>query len=55
VYFDVQWSVWPPNTIPGTRSRVEFKNARIFFPEGRWEVLNKELRAHWQPAQQGAL
>ena len=35
-------------TIPGTRKRVELKDARIFFPEERWAELNKELRAHWQ-------
>jgi pimeloyl-ACP methyl ester carboxylesterase len=52
VYFDVKWSRWLANTIPGTRRHVEFKGARIFFPEERWEEFNKELRAHWQAAQQ---
>jgi pimeloyl-ACP methyl ester carboxylesterase len=47
VYFDVQWSRWLADTIPGTRRRVEFKGARIFFPEERWADFNKELRAHW--------
>jgi pimeloyl-ACP methyl ester carboxylesterase len=54
VYFDVKWSRWLADKIPGTRRRVEFKGARIFFPEERWEEFNKELRAHWQPAQQKA-
>src|SRR5215468_4654567 len=50
VYFDVKWSRWLADTIPGARRRVEFKGARIFFPEERWEEFNKELRAHWQAA-----
>ena len=52
VYFDVKWSHWLANNIPGTRRRVEFKDARIFFPEERWEDFNNELREHWQAAQQ---
>jgi pimeloyl-ACP methyl ester carboxylesterase len=52
VYFDVKWSHWLADNIPGTRRRVEFKGARIFFPEERWEEFNKELREHWQAAQQ---
>lgn len=32
VYFDVKWSHWLAENIPGTRRRVEFKGARIFFP-----------------------
>jgi pimeloyl-ACP methyl ester carboxylesterase len=52
VYFEVKWSHWLSDNIPGTRRRVEFKDARIFFPEERWEEFNKELRAHWQTAQQ---
>jgi pimeloyl-ACP methyl ester carboxylesterase len=51
VYFDVKWSRWLADTIPGARRRVEFKGARIFFPEERWAEFNKELRAHWQAAQ----
>jgi pimeloyl-ACP methyl ester carboxylesterase len=54
VYFDVKWSRWLADNIPGTRCRVEFKGARIFFPEERWEEFNKELRAHWQTAEQKA-
>lgn len=55
VYFDVKWSRWLADTIPGTRRRVELKSARIFFPEERWEDFNNELRAHWQTAEQEAL
>jgi pimeloyl-ACP methyl ester carboxylesterase len=51
VYFDVKWSHWLADNIPGTRRRVELKDARIFFPEERWAEFNKELRAHWQVAQ----
>jgi pimeloyl-ACP methyl ester carboxylesterase len=49
VYFDVKWSQWLADTIPGAR-RVEFTGARIFFPEERWAHFNKELRAHWLTA-----
>jgi pimeloyl-ACP methyl ester carboxylesterase len=51
VYFDVKWSHWLSNNVPGVRRRVEFQGARIFFPEERWAEFNKELRAHWQAAQ----
>jgi pimeloyl-ACP methyl ester carboxylesterase len=47
VYFDVKWSHWLANTIPGVRRRVEFQGARIFFPEERWAAFNQELRRHW--------
>jgi pimeloyl-ACP methyl ester carboxylesterase len=50
VYFDVEWSKWLAETIPGTRRRLEFEGARIFFPEERWAEFNQELRAHWQAA-----
>lgn len=48
VYFDVKWSHWLAATIPGTRRRVEFHGARLFFPEERWQEFNQELRQHWQ-------
>lgn len=48
VYFDVKWSRWLADNIPGTKRRVELKDARIFFPEERWAEFNKELRAHWR-------
>jgi pimeloyl-ACP methyl ester carboxylesterase len=51
VYFDVKWSHWLADNIPGTRRRVEFKDARIFFPEERWKEFDKELREHWQAAE----
>lgn len=54
VYFDVKWSHWLAENIPGTRRRVELKGARIFFPEERWEEFDKELRAHWQAAKVAA-
>jgi pimeloyl-ACP methyl ester carboxylesterase len=47
VYFDVRWSKWLAETIPGTRRRVELEGARIFFPEERWADFNELLRAHW--------
>jgi pimeloyl-ACP methyl ester carboxylesterase len=51
VYFDVEWSKWLAETIPGTRRRLEFEGARIFFPEERWADFNKALREHWQETQ----
>src|ERR1700723_1455766 len=54
VYFDVKWSHWLADNISGTRRRVELKGQRGCFPEERWEEFNKELRAHWQAAQQKA-
>ena len=54
VYFDVKWSHWLAKNIPGTRRRVEFKDARIFFPEERWREFNEELREHWKAAEQGS-
>jgi pimeloyl-ACP methyl ester carboxylesterase len=52
IYFDVKWSHWLADNIPGIRRRVEFKDARTFFPEERWADFNQELRAHWEAAQQ---
>jgi pimeloyl-ACP methyl ester carboxylesterase len=51
VYFDVEWSHWLARTIPGTRRRVELKDARLFFPEERAEDLNRELRDFWRQAE----
>src|SRR3982074_2465168 len=48
IYFDVKWSHWLAETIPGTKRRIEFKNARIFFPEERAEDFNRELRDFWK-------
>lgn len=52
IYFDVKWSKWLADTIPGTRRRIEFEGARIFFPEERWQEFNRELREHWLAAAQ---
>jgi pimeloyl-ACP methyl ester carboxylesterase len=51
-YFDVTWSRWLAETIPGTRRRVELEGARIFFPEERFAELNRELREHWAAAEE---
>jgi pimeloyl-ACP methyl ester carboxylesterase len=51
IYFDVKWSHWLADNIPGTRRRVEFEDARIFFPEERWAEFDKELREHWLAAE----
>ncbi|MGH7124693.1 MAG: alpha/beta fold hydrolase [Stellaceae bacterium] len=47
IYFDVKWSRWLADAIPGTRRRIELEGARIFFPEERPAEFNRELRAHW--------
>lgn len=47
IYFPLEWSHWLAQTIPGTRRRIEFKGARIFFPEERWRDFNRELCAFW--------
>ncbi len=47
IYFDLKWSHWLEKTIPGTKRRVEFNSARIFFPEERASEFNGELKAHW--------
>lgn len=54
VYFDVKWSHWLAENIPGTRRRVEFQGARIFFPEERWREFNNELQEHWESAEQSS-
>jgi pimeloyl-ACP methyl ester carboxylesterase len=46
--FDVKWSHWLAETIPGTRRRVELGGARLFLPEERVRELNDELRLHWK-------
>jgi pimeloyl-ACP methyl ester carboxylesterase len=55
VYFDVKWSHWLADNIPGTRRRVEFNGARLFFPEERWEQFDREVREHWKAAEERAL
>jgi pimeloyl-ACP methyl ester carboxylesterase len=50
VYFDVKWSRWLADSIPGTRKRIEYEGARLFFPEERWQPFNQELRDHWAAA-----
>ena len=47
IYFDVKWSSWLADAIPGTKKRVEFDSARIFFPEERAREFNQEVNAHW--------
>lgn len=47
IYFDVKWSHWLADAIPGTRARIELEGAKIFFPEERWQEFNRELRSHW--------
>lgn len=53
-YSDVKWSHWLSALIPGTVRRIEFEGARIFFPQGRWQDFNEELRDHWERASQEA-
>jgi pimeloyl-ACP methyl ester carboxylesterase len=50
IFFDLKWSHWLEKAIPGTKRRVEFKSARLFFPEERSDEFNTELRGHWNVA-----
>ena len=47
IFFDVKWSHWLEQTIPGTKRRVDLESGRIFFPEERAGEFNEELKAHW--------
>ena len=47
IYFDVKWSKWLEAALSGTRRRVVFEGARIFFPEERSQRFNEELRSFW--------
>jgi pimeloyl-ACP methyl ester carboxylesterase len=47
IYFDVEWSKWLEEALSGTRRRVVFEGARIFFPEERSQRFNEELRSFW--------
>lgn len=47
VYFNLKWSHWLEEAIPGTKKRIEFSGARIFFPEERARDFNNAVRAHW--------
>jgi pimeloyl-ACP methyl ester carboxylesterase len=46
IYFDVKWSRWLAETIPGTKRRLEYAGARLFFPEERSADFNRDLKAH---------
>jgi pimeloyl-ACP methyl ester carboxylesterase len=47
IFFDLKWSHWLENTIPGSRRRMELQGGRIFFPEERAREFNDAVRAHW--------
>jgi pimeloyl-ACP methyl ester carboxylesterase len=47
VFFDIRWSHWLADTIPGVRRRIELAGAHLLFPEERAAELNAELRRHW--------
>jgi pimeloyl-ACP methyl ester carboxylesterase len=50
IFFDLKWSHWLEDTIPGSRRRLELQGARIFFPEERAREFNEAVRAHWLSA-----
>jgi pimeloyl-ACP methyl ester carboxylesterase len=54
-FFDVRWSEWLSRAIPGTRSVMHFKNAKLYFPEERWSDFNRELRNYWTTMSMQAL
>ena len=47
IHFGMKWPEWLSKAIPGTRRRVEFKDARAYFPEERWGEFNDKLRNYW--------
>jgi pimeloyl-ACP methyl ester carboxylesterase len=53
IYFDLKWSHWLEEAIPGTKRRIEFNGARIFFPEERAREFNNAVKAHWMGASGG--
>jgi len=55
VLFDIKWSQWLSKAIPGARGRVQFKGAKLYFPEERWDDFNKELRNYWATISMQAL
>lgn len=50
IFFDVRWSHWLAKTIPGTRTRVELKGARLCFPCERPAEFNRIVREFWSNA-----
>ncbi|GAC1638918.1 MAG: alpha/beta hydrolase [Candidatus Acidiferrum sp.] len=54
IYFDVKWSRWLADSIPGARRCVELLGGRIFFLQERWREFDSELRSHWEIAKQAA-
>jgi pimeloyl-ACP methyl ester carboxylesterase len=54
IFFDVKWAKWLAKAIPGTRRRVQYKNAKLYFPEERWQEFNKDLRDYWTHAYAGS-
>jgi pimeloyl-ACP methyl ester carboxylesterase len=54
IYFDAKWAQWLAATIPGTRRRIDYPGARIFFPEERAQAFNADLKTHWLEASQGS-
>jgi pimeloyl-ACP methyl ester carboxylesterase len=50
IFFNVKWSRWLAETIPGTTRRAELEDARLLFPEERARELNEALLAHWRQA-----
>jgi pimeloyl-ACP methyl ester carboxylesterase len=53
IYFDLKWSRWLEEVIPGTKRRIEFNGARIFLPEERARDFNNAVRAHWSATSEG--
>jgi pimeloyl-ACP methyl ester carboxylesterase len=53
IYFDIKWSHWLEEAIPGTKRRIELNGARIFFPEERIREFNEAVKAHWMASSEG--
>ena len=47
MYFDVRWSQWLAETIPGTRGGSSSRERGSSFPKSVGAEFNRLLRAHW--------
>ena len=41
-------SQWLDKAISGIRRQVQFRGAKLYFPEELWNDFNKELRSYWR-------
>lgn len=54
-FFDRKWAHWLGELIPGTKSVIEFEEAKLWFPDERADEFATHLRAFWTEWSDGAL